>query len=328
MKNKFEKLSNVGKNAKEFVEKSKYTLVKTVDQNNDGKFDIKDVSVIAGNVKDIVQKNAQTIKETVDTKVSEMELKVLQPVFLETFNSQDFFVPKFIKISGRDKRYAENDSCKKSIGYLSNPKGIRLLNIFRDSVEASGLSFYPDYGGEFYYMDPSDSKKYIVLEEYFNYLKQVRINELQMVAQDLGAKHFRVTYMEENRSFLGKKATKGVNLHKVINTELDQSSIEKKYVTAEIAAEMEFLGHAPKMPKLQYMKYDPSINGLIEMRMKEYPLVHQKFMLKLSNTSGLKESEALRIDATLKSMKVGSNMTILKEAQNESKRYLEYEIDF
>ena len=34
------------------------------------------------------------------------------------------------------------------------------------------------------------------------------------------------------------------------------------------------------------------------------------------------------IDATLKSMKVGSNMTILKEAQNESKRYLEYEIDF
>ena len=51
-------------------------------------------------------------------------------------------------------------------------------------------------------------------------------------------------------------------------------------------------------------------------------------MLKLSNTSGLKESEALRIDATLKSMKVGSNMTILKEAQNESKRYLEYEIDF
>ena len=91
---------------------------------------------------------------------------------------------------------------------------------------------------------------------------------------------------------------------------------------------MEFLGHAPKMPKLQYMKYDPSINGLIEMRMKEYPLVHQKFMLKLSNTSGLKESEALRIDATLKSMKVGSNMTILKEAQNEPKRYLEYEIDF
>lgn len=76
MKNKFEKLSNVGKNAKEFVEKSKDTLVKTVDQNNDGKFDIKDVSVIAGNVKDIVQKNAQTIKETVDTKVSEMELKV------------------------------------------------------------------------------------------------------------------------------------------------------------------------------------------------------------------------------------------------------------
>lgn len=328
MKNKFEKLANVGKNAKEFVEKSKDTLIKKVDQNNDGKFDIEDVSTIAGNVKDIVQKNAQTIKETVDTKVSEMELKVLQPVFLETLDSNDFFVPKFVKISVRDKRYAENDACKKAIGYLSNSKGIRLLNIFRDSAEISGLSFYPDYGGEFYYMDPSDSKKYIMLEEYFNYLKQVRINELQMVAQDLGAKHFRVTYMEENASFLGKKSVNGFNIHKIINAELNQYSTDKKYVTAEIAAEMEFLGHVPRMPKLQYMKHDPSINGLIEMRMKEYPVVHQKFMLKLSNTSGLKESEALKIDATLKAMKCGSNITVLKEAQNESRRYLEYEIDF
>ena len=30
-----------------------------------------------------------------------------------------------------------------------------------------------------------------------DYLKQVRISELQKIAQDLGAKHFRVTYKEE-----------------------------------------------------------------------------------------------------------------------------------
>lgn len=92
---------------------------------------------------------------------------------------------------------------------------------------------------------------------------------------------------------------------------------------------MECPGHAPAKPKLKYMKYDPSINGLVEMRMNEHaPLLHQKFMLKLSNSSGLKESEAIKIDAVLKGMKCTGNSTVVNETQNESRRYLEYEIDF
>ena len=48
-----------------------------------------------------------------------------------------------------------------------------------------------------------------------NYLKVARVSELQKIAQDLGAKHFRVTYKEQKKSFesntakakLGVKAT-------------------------------------------------------------------------------------------------------------------------
>lgn len=40
-------LSNVGKNAKEIVERSKDFAVQSVDQNDDGKFDLEDVSVMA-----------------------------------------------------------------------------------------------------------------------------------------------------------------------------------------------------------------------------------------------------------------------------------------
>lgn len=40
-------LFNVGKNAKEIVEKSKDFVVQSVDQNDDGKFDLEDVSVMA-----------------------------------------------------------------------------------------------------------------------------------------------------------------------------------------------------------------------------------------------------------------------------------------
>lgn len=52
---------------------------------------------------------------------------------------------------------------------------------------------------------------------------------------------------------------------------------------------------------LKYLRNDPSIKGLIELRMNEQtPLLHEKYTLKLSSSSGLKENEAVKIDAVLK----------------------------
>ena len=330
MEKKFGKLVlNVGKNAKDFLEKSKDITIQVADQNADGKFDLEDVSVIAGSVGNVMKKGAQTLKETTDEKARQLELKTLQPIFLETLNDTDFLMSRFIRITDRDKKHAESEVCKGSIGFLSDQKGLHIVNIFRDSIDSYGLSFYPDCDSEFYYVDPSDRDGYIALDEYFSYLKQVRISELQKIAQDLGAKHFKVTYKEEKTSFSEKKVSKKVTAKPIASIDVEQNNENKKYSTEEIAAEMECPGHTPVKPKLKYMKYDPSINGLVEMRMNEHaPLLHQKFMLKLSNSSGLKESEAIKIDAVLKGMKCTGNATVLSETQNESRRYLEYEIGF
>lgn len=330
MEKKFGKLVlNVGKNAKDLLEKSKDITIQVADQNADGKFDLEDVSVIAGSVRNVMKKGAQTLKETTDEKARQLELKTLQPIFLETLNDTDFLMSRFIRITDRDKKHAESEVCKGSIGFLSDQKGLHIVNIFRDSIDSYGLSFYPDCDSEFYYVDPSDRDGYIALDEYFSYLKQVRISELQKIAQDLGAKHFKVTYKEEKTSFSEKKVSKKVTAKPIASIDVEQNNENKKYSTVEIAAEMECPGHTPVKPKLKYMKYDPSINGLVEMRMNEHaPLLHQKFMLKLSNSSGLKESEAIKIDAVLKGMKCTGNATVLSETQNESRRYLEYEIDF
>ena len=65
------------------------------------------------------------------------------------------------------------------------------------------------------------------------------------------------------------------------------------------------------------------------MRLNETaPLLRQKFMLKMSTSSGMKESDAVKIDAVLKGMKFSGNTTVSSEAQNEARRYLEYEIEF
>lgn len=284
---------------------------------------------MAATVGNVMKKGAQTLKETTDEKAHQLELKALQPIFLETLNDTDFLMPKFIRIAERDKKHAESEVCRGSIGFLSDQKGLHIVNIFRDSVETFSLSFYPDCDSEFYYVDPSDRDSYIALDEYFNYLKQVRISELQKIAQDLGAKHFRVTYKEEKTSFSGKKVNKKVTAKPIASVDAEQNYEDKKYSTVEIAAEMECPGHSPVKPVLKYMKYDPSIKGLVEMRMNENgPLLHQKLMIKLSNSSGLKEGEAVKIDAVLKGMKCTGNSTVVNETQNESRRYLEYEIDF
>ena len=318
MEKKFGKLvSNVGKNAKDILEKSKNKAVQIADQNDDGKFDLEDVTAMANSVGNIVKKGARTLKETADEKARQMERKTLLPIVLEDLN--DYPMPKLIRITERDKKYSESEVCKE----------MRLMNIFRDSVNVYGISFYPNYDSEFYYVNPVDSDNYIVLDEYFDYLKQVRVGELQKIAQDLGAKHFRVTYKEEKTAFSERRTNKKVGIKSVGDVSAEQKSEENKYSKIEIAAEMECSGHAPVKPTVKYMKYDPNVQKLIEMRMDEQgPLRRQTLTIKLSNSSGLKESEAVKIDAILKGLKCTGNSIVVNEVRNESRRYLEYEIDF
>lgn len=311
------------------MEKSKDITIQVIDQNGDGKIDLTDVSEIAESVGNTMKKSAQILRETAGEKSRMLELKALNPIFLETLNDTEFLVSKFVRITERDKKHAESEVCKGSIGFVSEQKGLRMVNIFQDSVDAFGLSFYPDCGSEFYYVDPSDRDCYIALDDYFGYLKLARINELQKLAQDLGAKHFRVTYKEEKTAFSEKKVKAKGNAKVMGTVDVENNYNDKKYSTVEIAAEMVFPGHVPTNPVVKYLKHDPSIKTLISMRMDETaPLLHQKFLLKLSNSSGIKENEAMKIDAVLKGMKCAGNATVVSEVQNESRRYLEYEIDF
>lgn len=328
MKKNFGKLiSDVGKNTKDILEKSKNMAIQIADQNDDGKFDLEDVSSMANSLGSVMKKGTQSLKDTADEKVRQLELKMLQPIFLEDLNGLS--MPRFIRITERDKKHAESEVCKDSIGFWTEYKEIRLMNLFRDSIDSYAISFYPSSENEFYYVNPVDKDNYIVLDEYFDYLKQVRIGELQKIAQDLGARHFKVTYKEEKVLLSERKSSNKAGAKSCASVEVEKKVEENKYSKIEIAAEMDCPGHAPVEPKIKYMKYDPNIQKLVEMRMDAHgPISHQALTIKLSNSSGLKESEAVKIDAVLKGLKCTGNATVLGETQKESRRYLEYEIDF
>ena len=275
---------------------------------------------------DAVVVAAQSLAEVINNGKDSWNLKRLKPIFINDLNGMIF--SRLVRIVEREKKF-DIDVCKGSIGYWDTCKGERWMNIFKDSVSKFGLDFYPNDEVNFYYVDPTNKDSYIVLDEYFDRLKQVRVSELQKIAQDLGAKYFRVTYIKE-RTTLSKKAANGKgSIHKKGNGSAQMNVTEQKYDRMDIAAEMSFPGHESVMPHVRYLKYDPNIENLIKMRMDpKGPLNHQTLNIKLSSSSGLKETDAVKIDMILKSLKMAGNTTVSSEVQNEAKSILEYEINF
>jgi len=324
--------AEAGKNAKAFWGKAKETIVNVADQNDDGSLDLKDISVVAGSIGNAAKETATSMILSAGEKHRELERKLLQPIFVDDLNNADFLISKLVRITEIDKRHAESEVCKDSIGFISDQKELKVVNIYKDKLDAFGLTFYPDTDSELYYVDPTDRDRYIALDDYFNYLKIARVNELQKIAQDLGAKHFRVTYKEQKTSFSSqnvKAKGSGKFAGDSATIEAARELASTAVSTAEVAAEMDCPGHAPVEPKLCYLQREPSIQSLITLRMDETsPLHHQKYTLKLSNSSGIKEKDAIKIDAALKGMKISGNTTVASEARNESRRFFEYEIDF
>ena len=317
-----------GKNAKAFLGKTKDTIIKAVDQNGDGSFDFKDVSAMADSIGNAAQNAANAMRDNAEARNREKERKALQPVFLEDLDSTDFTLSKLIRVVDIDKKHAESEVCKGSVGFISEQKELRIVNIYKNMIGAFGISLYPDADSEIYYIDPSDRDKYIALDDYFGYLKIARVNELQKIAQDLGAKHFRVTYREKKAS-ITKNDMKAKGNVRVGAAEAERNLSISDNSNIEVAAEMQCLGHAPIEPKLLYLRDEPSIQSLIALRMDENSQIfHQEFSLKLSNSSGIKEKDAVKIDAALKAMKISGNTTVVSEAQSESRRFFEYEVDF
>lgn len=121
----------------------------------------------------------------------------------------------------------------------------------------------------------------------------------------------------------GQKALKASEMG-----DAERSISEKKSSTIEIAAEMECIGHDPVEPKLVYFQKDDSIKNLIRLRMSDNTVKHQKFTLSCSQSSGIRENDAAKIDAALASMKYSLKASVTAKAQNEARRCFEYEIDF
>lgn len=320
--------NNVGDAAKEISNKAEEAIVKAVDQNDNGELDKEDFAIIKEKTEEKVKETAKEIKQKADTKMEEHELKVLAPVFWEDLYPEEIKLPRFIRVAEIDKKHAQSPLCENAIGHSTEVKGLSMLTIYSDKLDKFGITLYPTADEELYYVDPMDHKRYIALNEYFDYIKKVQINEMERIAQDLGAKHFKISFLEKKASFTKKKAKGNLTIAKKGAT-VTQSKDEEQYTSFGTAKDMKFPGHEPLQPTLKYLKQDPDIQTLISVRMNEAsPVERYKTRVEVSKTMGMKETDAIKMDAIIKKDKIAAGASIAEEVRKESRLVLDYLLEF
>ena len=321
-----------GKSTSEFLNKAKKAVVDAVDQNGDGEISLDDVSAFSTSVKSAIKESNEKRADKQSQARREKELKALHPLFEADVETPEFSLPKLIRVAEMDNKHSESEVCRNSIGFVFPGKELDVITLYPNKIADFDLKFYPDMDSEVYYVDPADRDHYIALDNYYNYLKVARIGELQRIAQELGAKRFRVIYKELQKtgSTAGVKGKANAKAAKKQGASLsvEHHRMDNSNSKIEIAAEMECIGHKPVLPTLKYFRRDPQILSLVSLRMADNAMTHQVYTLELCNSSGIKEKDATKIDAALSAMKIGGNISITNEVHREMRRIFEYEIDF
>ena len=343
---------------KDFFKQAKEKVVKTIDKTGDGKIGMDDLGLdkeqieaakdkLAGAAAAAGQKLKDAgdwIGDAVDEQKEKAALKALRPVFAQDIRTNNISVahtgldqmrttPELIRIVDRDKEHDAHEVCEGSIGYMSTVKGTDILNVYKDCAKQLGVFFFPTISNSFYYIDPFKGNCYVCLDNYFAYLKKERVSELERIATALGAKSVEIKYKEQKRSVVKQNAAAkiGLKVGKKSGGDLTQKLHDEETASVEIEADVKLDGHdCPKKPELTYFKYDSDINNLIKTQTEsgENKIKSKTYTFRCSETSGISNQTALKIDAVLQQLKCAGSVSVSHEAQKENRTVLEYHIEF
>ncbi len=291
-----------------------------------------------------VKEKSDNHKKKQDDARYQKDLLLLKPVFIGTYSDTPLpdgsvrkskaKIPAIIHVAEPDKKHAESKACENSIGYLSEENGITVLNIYNQNMQEIGVNFYPDNEQSIYYVDPVQKGLYIDISEYFQHLKTARVNELEQLAYSLGASYFRILFKTNTSETETMKKKAGISIKKGRQGKADigaeNSGSETSKESIEIVKELYLSGHNdPQIPKLVYFKDDPDITSLVFMRMDpKNQLKRKECVIKYSRFSGIKESNAAKVQGALDSINGGASISILNETKVETNTTLIYTIEF
>ena len=289
----------------------------------------KQVGAFAGQVKGIAGDAADKAGDVKD----DVERYLLKPVFIKNIKKN---MPKIIRITDHDMIHENSPACKKSIGFKDIVRGKSILNIYTRYVDKTGITFYPVPGEGIYLADPFATDTYLAHEDYYSYLKKAKVAELTAIAEDLGAKHIKITWDEDeskhkHRAKKAKQTAKAKGQGKVSGS-YDHNDESKMSKNEKILYESDFAGSSPTEPKLKYFALDSQIKNLIYGRLHQTnPLGHQLLILEQKNSLGIKATDAIAVDGAIKKYNiatVNASVSFKEETETEFKSVFIYEVDF
>lgn len=254
------------------------------------------------------------------------------PIFKDDIAHNELLTERVIRIVNYDPRL-EHDVCKGSIGFYEKTDDRKMPTIYSKFVPDLGLSFYPQLSESVFIADPCIAGKYIEIDEYYNYMKQVRVNELTLVAQSLGAKSVTIELKSTltSKSLFSKSAQAKVcptidGNYKQQGNSTSSNSIE---IWAQTTFRTAIWNGGPTVPTLLYFRNESDISSLIQMVLvNRSKVAERKYSMKASSSSGMSLNEAMSIAGTLKKIKCSAGANFAKSAESESNAFLDYTIVF
>ena len=343
-------MGHLGVHAKETVAKAQSAVMHAVDKNGNGKIDAEDFGLTRENLEDagetmkgvalaaghgLKAESAAMGKAFAEARL-ELDLKTLKPAFADTLpftakdSQADAAQPSILSIVARDKKRSESEVCRGAVGYYQSAKGYELLNLYEDYVPQLSLTFYPAAAKGVFLADPYQTGVYIALDEYFDFIRKALVNELEVVAQDLGAKHVRISFKEDKKALVAQQVkTKAKTQMESVSA--SRSASVDEFSSVEIAAAVKFSGHdSPIAPPLVYFKNESDIVKLVRMRTSDdFNKIESKtYRFQCNRLFGAKEDDSAQISAILNGIKCTGSASFSQNIQRESRTILEYSIEF
>ena len=268
-----------------------------------------------------LQEDAETFSEQTKKSLYEQRMKKYNPLFAETFCSEQFRLPNVIEIVDDVVRRGI-DVCEGSIGWTDKINDVEILHLYDEWVKESKIQFLPLAKCDAVYcVDPFDKKKFINVNSAFERTTSEKLAELENIAYCLGAKSCSIEIAETNTQLdnarLKMSAKSNLDISSFSNQRDKQGGKNVSYFEGN---------NTPTRPTLKWFAYDDNITGLIEMRCSGNNSIKSKVLeLNCSSSVTMSQKAALAID---KILKVKASMSMEKKSIQEHCSKLIFEVEF
>jgi hypothetical protein len=276
-----------------------------------------------------VQTGIQTVSNNAQQQAYEERMKKYAPLFPDQYRNADFNIPNLIHIVDDAVRKGI-DVCEGAIGWLSQEKGVEVLNLYDEAITFSGLQFLPAaICDSVYYVDPFNRNCYISIDSYFSHIQQAKLAELQHIAFSLGVKHYWVEMVEMTADSNQLKGSNSLKM-KSVNAGLERDANASSSSHSKSLAEGSFAGaRKPVRPMLCWFANDNNVKNLINMRCSEgVDNAITTYTIELSNSNAAMMSASTAANIDMAASKMGAKCGFHSQSVRENNRKMIFKLEF